>query len=154
MDQANNNSFFIAKRARARRFILLRQNRYKRQKMTPTSNICRAPLTEITPSMNNQKTIDQVVREGRELSDILYGSQPCPSYHGFRGPKTFSNVKSMGTNLLAKFNNNVNSENDENTFTCVNSPMVKAKQGRGRPRKGLILACPSPEVGSSSNLNM
>lgn len=100
----DHNPHTNTKRARARRMILRREKIIKRLKTTPLSNVngrmtytpkatsLRCPLADITTSVTNQKTVEQVVAEGEALSAMFDASLPRPSYHCCRSQKRCSNL--------------------------------------------------------------
>ncbi|KAI5411088.1 hypothetical protein KIW84_056291 [Lathyrus oleraceus] len=167
--------FLSAKKSRARRSLIIKQFHSKRQRHTtqqqdtfnaeiPTPNIMtiRTPLSELTPSHQNQKIIDQIVEEGRLLSARLQGSDPSQTRHGFRTTKHAYNIQSLGINLFSRFSNAITHELDENTqptatktLTQVLLPQCSSvedvvsssykrmaatdvKPARGRPQKTVV----------------
>ncbi|KAI5406448.1 hypothetical protein KIW84_052976 [Lathyrus oleraceus] len=126
MDDATN--FVSAKRARARRALIIKASCSKRLRHTPnhhqsffhqltTPNLVplRIPLSEITPSQQNRKTVAQVVEEGQLLTAEYVGSEPSHTKHVFHPTKQFSKVHCLGTNLLSKFSDVVPCKQDENS---------------------------------------
>src|ERR1051325_3328354 len=94
---------------------------------TPVSTSLRRPLGDITGSVRNRKTVEQVVAEGEALTAALEASIPRPSFHCFKTQKRFSNLRHVGSNLMDRF-----SADDENESL---GRTTQVKRTRGRPKK-------------------
>ncbi|XP_058775634.1 uncharacterized protein LOC131649912 [Vicia villosa] len=124
----NNNLHISGKKARARRSLIMKENCSKRQRQncnqpdsindtfySPNCFTMRQPLSEITPSAQNQKTIAQIVEEGIMLSARMQNSEPSITRHVFRNNMKSSHLDSLGTNLMSKFSTDCTNENGHPT---------------------------------------
>src|SRR4051812_36964597 len=95
------------KKARARRALILKENRSKRPKYSthlpidfdtdhnsPTSYTLRQPFSDLTPSFQNTILNSQPPTES---------SKPSLSRHAFKRNRKCSQIDSLGRNLLSKF---------------------------------------------------
>ncbi|XP_058742338.1 uncharacterized protein LOC131614807 [Vicia villosa] len=171
------------KKARARRSLIMKENRSKRQRhncnqpesindtfYSPNCFTSRQPLSEITLSAQNQKTIAQIVEEGIMLSAHMQNSEPSITRHVFRNNIKSSHLDSLGTNLMSKFSTHCTNENGVPTTIENAQPGVisstnqfydpgsssknpinteKKKPVRGRPKKQL--GVPSLAMNLNSN---
>ena len=107
MDDTNNS--VSAKKSRARRSLIIKHVCSKRQRhttlqqlsfnmqlTTPNTMTTRTPLSKLTPSHQNQKTVEQIVEKGRLLSAQFHGSEPIQTRHGFRTTKHAYNIHNLG----------------------------------------------------------
>ncbi|XP_058746408.1 uncharacterized protein LOC131619316 [Vicia villosa] len=114
MERLDNNE--LGKKARARRSLVLKENRSKRPKysphqpinmdtnhVSPISMTPRQPLAELTPSIQNQYSQSHLTNEAFYNTRLLQGSEPSPSRHGFKTNLRTSHIETLGTNLLSKF---------------------------------------------------
>ncbi|XP_058741448.1 uncharacterized protein LOC131613826 [Vicia villosa] len=114
MERPDKNE--LGKKARARRSLVLKENRSKRPKYSPHQPISmdtnhvspismtpRQPLADLTPSIQNQYSQSHLTNEAFYNTRLLQGSEPSPSRHGFKTNLRTSHIETLGTNLLSKF---------------------------------------------------
>ncbi|XP_058722666.1 uncharacterized protein LOC131594520 [Vicia villosa] len=150
------------KKARARRVLILKENRSKRPRYSthppsvidtdhnsPTPMMLRQPFSDLTPSFQNTNLNSQPPADG---------SKPSLSRHAFKRNRKCSQIDSLGRNLLSKFSSNSTVYSNEgitqstsgiiqerspinhNIISEVGSPsntptsLAINKPGRGRPK--------------------
>ncbi|XP_058759288.1 uncharacterized protein LOC131632565 [Vicia villosa] len=134
------------KKARARRALILKENRSKRPKYStqlpidfdtdhssPTSFTLRQPFSDLTPSFQNTNLNSQPPTET---------SKPSLSRHAFKRNRKCSQIDSLGRNLLSKFSSK---STVESTGGINQSTLENIKEQA--PFNHSIIS----EVGSSSN---
>ncbi|XP_058740821.1 uncharacterized protein LOC131613143 [Vicia villosa] len=127
-----------AKKARARRSLLLRDLRSKRQKYcgpqqlhgdrmmnTPVSITPRQPLNELTPSLRNSYAVNPSGKQPMILTPRDAGSEPSISRHAFRTNLSTYQIGGLGTNLFSKFAG-ISAEKENESFTP--SSLVNLKE--------------------------
>ncbi|XP_058749840.1 uncharacterized protein LOC131622824 [Vicia villosa] len=142
-------------KARAKRSLVLKENRSKRTKHNPHQPISletshnsptyltpRQPLSDLTQSFRNQNFQSQPHNEAIFKSRVFAGSEPSPSRYGFKTNLRTAHLESLGTNLLSKFTADATLISSE-TFTqstlepTKDRRLVTNKPARGSPRNHL-----------------